>query len=76
MIELGLFAIAAFWVVCAVLTQGLFVAHFQGFYPDLGEFRRDFSSGLLLGLMGGPVSLFVAFFLSGFAERGFQWRRK
>lgn len=78
MIELGLAGIAAFWVLCAVLTQGIMVAEFQARFPNLAveDFRRDLGRGLAFGLMGGPISLLVAFLTSGFAERGFQWRRK
>lgn len=71
MIELGLFAIAAFWVVCAVLCYGMVMAEFG----PRASYRRDAGEALLMCLFG-PVSLFIVFFSTGFAERGFQWRRK
>lgn len=62
----------AVWIVSAIGAAGLFFAYFQGKYG--GDPDEDLAMGLLFGLIGGPVTLFVAFFMSAFGKHG--WRLK
>jgi hypothetical protein len=65
-------------LVCAFLTVGIIVADFQGNFPAIAQesYRSNLSFGVLLGLVGGPFALVVAFFFSGFMEHGWYIRRK
>ena len=65
------------WLGCAILTTGLAVAYFENKYPSTvnREYRSSLAFGCAYGLLGGPLSLLIAFFLSGFAEFGLQYRR-
>jgi len=60
------------WVACALAAAGLFNAFLQEEFHDLGakDQRQNFGIAILFGLMGGPISLFVAFFMTGFCQYG------
>jgi len=62
------------WLICAVLTAGMWFAEFQGKFPEVAQKNRrsDLGEAILIGLVFGPLGLVAEFFTSGFAEHG--WR--
>lgn len=63
------------WVVCSVLAFGIIYAHFQHDCPQFAWPDRRKDAGLAMFLsMGGPITLAIAFLLSGFAETGLLYR--
>jgi hypothetical protein len=58
------------WLICSLATTGMWVGYFNTKYP--WGYRRDLSSGILFGLVFGPLGTFTAFFLSNFMQYG--WR--
>lgn len=63
------------WLMCGVVSAGILVAYFNGKYEQ--DFRKDLSEGLLWGLIGGPITMLMGFFLSGFCRHGWRlWPKK
>jgi len=65
-----------FHLSCAVLSAGMVFAYVQKEWSSLAkeEYRQDLSKSWGISLIGGPISLAVAFFMTGFVEHGFKWR--
>lgn len=64
------------WIVCAVGSAGLIVAHFDRDATNAEPFRLELAPALGFGLVGGPITLFVAIFMSGFGAYGWRlWPR-
>lgn len=68
--------IFALWMLCAVGAAGFTFAYFQGEYPSIAQHMRRTNLGMavVIGVIGGPIALFVTFCFSGFGEHG--WRLK
>jgi len=65
-----------FWAVCGFITYGISFAYLQRTSPPKmarDEYWEDMGFSMLWGLFG-PVSLLIAFFLSGLAHKGFKIR--
>lgn len=72
----ALFVVA--WLACAILSAGWWFAYDQKGFPFSEMDRRtDAGFALLMGLVGGPVAVFVAFLMTGFAAHGWMapWHR-
>lgn len=70
--------LALFWVVCGVLTYGLALADFRGWFPARNSkrnFYEDRNLALILGVFGplGLIGTFIA--TDGWCMHGllFQW---
>lgn len=72
-----MFYLFVFWLLCAVLHAGLWVAEFSALFPRLAEkkYRSNLGTGLIVGLALGPLALILEFFFSGFAEHGWTLQR-
>ena len=69
------YALSLGYVACMALSYGITFASFQREFPETapGEYRSDM--GFAIGLsFGGPLSLFVAVFMSGLCEHGLKFR--
>jgi len=64
------------WLVCGIVSAGMYLADIQGRFPEFAEcdYRYDLAAGLAIGLIGGPIALLAMFFGSGFCKHG--WRLK
>ena len=63
------------YVACCVLAYGLTFASFQGSYPrSAGQMRRTDMGFAILMSVFGPMSLVLAFLLSGLGEHGLKFR--
>jgi hypothetical protein len=63
-----------FWILCGIGAAGILVASFD---KDNDSFRQELGSGLLMGVLFGPVALVVCFFWSGFCQYGWRlWPKK
>lgn len=61
------------WTACGIVAAGISAAYFQRkFLPELAEdfYAEDLGASLLIGILGGPVSVVVAFLLFGFGKYG------
>ena len=69
--EKGLFFV---WIVCSFFSYGMFFANFEGSAQQLSVnmYGVNMRMALFLGLLGGPISLVMAFFLTGFMHYGFK----
>lgn len=72
-----LVTVISFWLVCAFITAGIFVASFQHEFPSIAKetYRQDLGMGVLYGLICGPVGLVVSIFTSGFCQHGWTLKR-
>jgi len=61
-----LIAYLIFHLFCAVLTVGMLIEHHLGEYGELS--RQDVGFFWLMGLIGGPLWLFITIFMTGFCE--------
>ncbi len=64
------------WLACAISAAGFSLADSQRRFPKCArsDYRATLGIWLLMGLMGGPIFLFVSIFLSGFCEHGWTLR--
>lgn len=62
-----------FWLVCSILSSGIINANFG---ERFGYDRKNLGFSVLMGIVGGPVTLFASFFITGFCEHGINWRVK
>ncbi len=64
-----------FHLVCGYLFACACIAGWNEEYPTqtIKNWRKDFSQSLSIGLIGGPISLIVVFFYTGFFQYGFIW---
>lgn len=78
MIAIILTSILAFWLICAYLAAAIFLAYVQNKFKELAhiDYRQDLSMSIAMGLLGGPVGLVIAFFITGFAEYGINLKLK
>jgi hypothetical protein len=67
------FFIVAGWIVCGIVAAGWFYSNIRGEYGEIDSKRVDAGSSLAICIVGGPISLFVSFFATGFGESGW-WR--
>lgn len=65
------------WGACSVLVYGITLAFFQQNFKLIAEksYWEDVGLAAFLSIFG-PLALVVAFFLSGFAHYGLQYRRR
>ena len=63
------------WIVCGLVAAGWSNADFRHRYPEFHD-RAAVGSELLWGLAGGPIAVVVAFFVTGFAEHGWNLKGK
>jgi len=68
-------AAVVIWVICGVLAYGICFGYLQRKFPDIAEeeYRRDMGTSVLFGF-GGPITLSVLFFMTGFAEHGLKFK--
>ena len=64
-----------FWLACASVSSGALLADFQhmDMDPKIRYCREDMGVAWGAGLIGGPITLAMSPFLTGFYEHGFQW---
>lgn len=65
-------AVALIWLVCGVLTTGMWTAHFTYEFPDTVSVREELSMSMIPSL-AGPIGTIVTFLFTGFAEHGMCW---
>ena len=65
-----------FHLVCGLIAAGILCAYVQAKFSLPECYREDAGMSLFVGFMGGPVSLFAAFFITGFAEYGCSLRKR
>lgn len=71
--------IIAGWLCCAVLSAGIYFAHFQEKFPTIAkqQYRQDLAMAWMWGLFFAPMSLVLGIFLSGFLQHGWwNFKRK
>lgn len=68
--------VAIGWLICGFVATGIFVADMQESYPSLAaeKYRETLGSGVLFGLVGGPIALLISFCSSGFCQHGWYIR--
>ena len=71
-----LLALILCWLLCSIIAAGLLFAHAQTEWPSLAkqDYRSDLGWAILMSLYGGPMTLVVAFFMTGFARHGWKLR--
>jgi hypothetical protein len=66
------------WLACGIVAAGWLLPFFLHAYSPPHHAKEDYrevlGASLGLGLIGGPMALFVAFFITGFGQYGW-WRR-
>lgn len=72
-----IFFVALGWAICAALAYGIDHANWVAIYPPTTEREARDSQAHAMGLaiFGGPISLFIVFFITGFAQDGLLFRR-
>ncbi len=62
------------WLVCATISASMDLAYFDRKFCTIAKetYRENLSMAWLRGLLFGPVSVVIVFFLSGFAQYGFM----
>ena len=69
------YALVVGYAASMVLSYGIFFANMQGDFPEFAEKNYRSDMGAAMGLsFGGPISLFVAVFMSGLCEHGLKFR--
>jgi len=65
----------ALHIVCAILSYGLALAHFQRKYPTLAkaDYENDVTFALTFSVMGGPFALVIAALMTRF-KYGIMYR--
>lgn len=75
-----IYLIALAWLACAILSAGIINADFRTEFANITRTKEDarktLGVALGLGLWGGPVTLLVALFISGFCVHGWtlSWK--
>jgi hypothetical protein len=71
-----LLALILCWLLCSVLAAGILFAYEQKEWPARAkkEYRCDLGWAVLISLLGGPLILVIAFFMTGFAKHGWKLR--
>lgn len=66
--------IIVLWLLCSILAYGGSFAYYQRNYPTLAKqsYRQEMGICMIMSLIGGPISLLVTTFTSGFFEHGFK----
>jgi hypothetical protein len=78
---IDIIALSIGWIVTGLLAHGITYRYYQSTYGEstISALREtieslDFEFSIAM-LIFGPIGLFIAFFMSGFARKGVQWRR-
>lgn len=73
----GCLVLIVAWLLCGVLPYGMtFAQHMREFPPDArGTFtcRQHMAFSMGWSFAGGPITLLITPFVTGFAEDGFKW---
>ena len=59
------------WLLCAFLAYGILLAYWIGEFPGFNN-REDAGFSMGISLLGGPITLVIAFFVTGFCRHGFK----
>jgi len=71
----GITVYILFHVLCGFAAAGFVFGHCQGEFPGVSGLE-DLGMSLLYGLLFGPLTLFISFFLTGFWHYGWRlWRK-
>ena len=65
------------WLACSVLSAGMVIGHARGEWPSIAEedYRKNLGFGFLFGILGGPITVVMLFFFTGFCEHGWSLSR-
>ena len=65
------------WGLCAFFASGVFIRDFQGRWPRIAQerYRQHLGMAIFIGMLGGPISIFIALCVSGFCEFGWGFNR-
>lgn len=63
--------IAIAWLCCGLIGAGFDNAYFQRKWPEQCNGRQDLGKSMI-GIIGGPVYLMMAYLHSGFGEYGWS----
>ena len=69
-------AVAAFWLLCSIVTYGITKAYFCRCMGHCVEDPQETAGCAIAFALCGPVTLPLSFLLSGFAKYGlkFNWK--
>ena len=69
------FVIFSFWIICGIIGSGFINAYFRARFPEQHG-RSDIGEFIVIGLFTGPIFMIFSFFVSGFAEYGWNLKGK